>query len=324
MNIAITGATGYIGSNLVNQLALHHRVTVLIRKKGTTPKFPKNVRTVIVNFNNLPDIRKSLRGIEVVFHLAGALPNLPLSNKEYYETNSFLSERVYKASLLEPKMKHFVLCSTAFVTWKNNHVSNEDTSPRPNTIYEKSKLLGESLVKSLSKNGNLPVTIVRPGFVYGPKNVGLLSLCKAIKMKKFFYIGSGNHKFELTHIDDLTRFFLLIINNPKSFNETFLVSARRPLTFMDITKIISKKLNVHLPNIHIPHFIFSVVLFPVIKLADNLKLPFPISLETYKILTLSRSFNVTKSSRILDYRDKVNHRLAITQLIQWYRQKSFV
>lgn len=324
MNIAITGATGYIGSNLVKKLSLHHKLTLLVRKNLPSSVTSANVRVVTVNFNNRPSIRKALRKISVVYHLAGALPNLPISDKEYFDINGRLALRVYQAATASPSVKQFILCSTAYVTWKNGRPTDENSAPNPSTVYERSKLEGENLVRSLAKKKNLPVTIVRPGFVYGKQGLGLLSLTRAIKSGKFFYIGGGDQLFELTHIDDLTRFFNIVLENKNAYNQTFIVSSGRPKTLKNICEIIAKTLLLPKPGISIPGPLFKILIYPVVRLADLFHIPFPVSLETYKTITTPRSFKVDKAARMLGYNDHINHRLAIKKLVLWYKQESLV
>ena len=324
MNIAITGATGYIGSNLVKKFTSKYKLILLVRENGINVDSSKNIEVRITNFNSPSSIGKSLKDVDVIYHLAGALPNLNLSNEQYLDTNGYLARRVYTAASKIDSVKQFILCSTAFITWNGKIQSDENTKPCPSTIYERSKLLGETLTKSEAIKSKLPLTIVRPGFVYGNHGLGLLNLSRTIKSNKFFFVGKGDQLFELININDLIRFFIKILNNPKSFDETFIVSSRHPLTFKKIVDIISDALKVPRPKIHVPTLLFKITVFPLIQLAKIAHLPFPISIETFKTLTTPRSFNIKKARRILNFSDRLNHRIAIKKLISWYKQESLV
>lgn len=327
MNIAVTGGTGYIGSNLVKKLSENHKVLLLVRENISTTGLgysSRNIKVIPTDFSNVSKISQSLKSIDMIYHLAGALPNLPISDEEYIETNGHLAKRVYIASAKVASIKQFVLCSTAYVTWHDNKPSDEKTDPIPTTIYEISKLLGENLILKEENKYKLPVTIIRPGFVYGNKGLGLLSLCKAIKEHKFFFVGDGKNKFELTHIKDLIKIFEVILQNKTAYNQVFIVSATKPMSIRKIVKIISKTLKEPISKIHIPTPIFMAIVKPAIKIACIFKIPFPISSETYKTLTLSRSFKTGKIKKMFNIIDQVNHEKEIKNLILWYQKNRLV
>ena len=196
MLIAITGASGFIGSHLVKALSKKYQLRLLVRNSNIPNTTNKNLEIRVVDFESARDIKHSLQGVDILYHLAGLLPNAKVPDSEYFQTNSLLVKRLAKVASIIPTIKQFVYCSTAYVAWD---------SLLPATTYEKSKLRGEDYLKEISSKTKLPFIIIRPGFVYGGNGSGLLSLAKTIKSKHFFYFGLGNHFFEITFLICLLR-----------------------------------------------------------------------------------------------------------------------
>lgn len=184
MKALVTGGNGFIGSHLVDRLLNEgYEVTCYVRKnsnlKWLEPRMLNPNLKVRADFNNHVD------SFDKVYHIAGSLgaKNKPL--KEYSDVHVGLT---YTLLSKMKKTQHFIYMSSAWV----------NCIGKP---YELTKMDGEYLVKL----SGIPYTIVRPGFVYGERDMHLLNIFRMVKWLGALtpIIGSGNNKICPTYIKDV-------------------------------------------------------------------------------------------------------------------------
>jgi len=202
--IFVTGGTGFIGQHLVKALLKgKEQVFVLARSRERARNLEKiGAKIVLGNLNSINFLKKNLKNIDVVYHLA-ALRGEWHNKKEFEKNNVLTTKNLLQASL--GQVKHFIFSSSVSVLgYPEKLPANENFPLKPETLYAKSKAAGEKYAHEFSKMG-LPITIVRPSVVYGPKDYSgmILKLAKLIKKGSFPIIGGGKSKLHLIYIDDL-------------------------------------------------------------------------------------------------------------------------
>ena len=154
MSIYLTGASGFVGKNLISY------------------------------FKNKIEIKKHVRGSEflikenTVIHLAGKAHDLKnISNKdEYYEVNTELTKQIFDSFLTSDSRVFIYMSSVKAVADSVVGILSEDYVPNPKTHYGKSKLLAESYILSQKLPSDKRVYILRPCMIHGPNNKGNLNL----------------------------------------------------------------------------------------------------------------------------------------------------
>jgi nucleoside-diphosphate-sugar epimerase len=185
----ITGASGFVGSHLMTHLLnsgwkvhclLHHSPLLPDHSRRLDIKSYANLRTHLT----LP---AGLESFDVVFHIAGVLGRKGLVMDDYRKVHVDLTERLLQR-IGNSSRTRFVYMSSAYVE-------------QPEKDYELTKLEGEKLVKTYSRNW----AIVRPGFVYGPRDRHLLPLFRlADKLWWCFpMVGGGDNIVAPTYVDDV-------------------------------------------------------------------------------------------------------------------------
>jgi UDP-glucose 4-epimerase len=176
MNILITGGAGYIGTELVRHLTSLPQVNhVLVYDNLSRSNYnlfighrmeTDKVQFVLGDLLDSRKLRKVLKGIDVVFHLAAKVTT-PFDNSDshfFEQVNHWgTAELVY--ALEESDVKKLIFVSSAAVYGSSAEELDETAIPHPETFYGTSKLRGESHVKRLSESRN--ALILRCGNVYG-------------------------------------------------------------------------------------------------------------------------------------------------------------
>jgi UDP-glucose 4-epimerase len=176
MNILITGGAGYIGTELVRHLTSLPQINhVLVYDNLSRSNYnlfighrmeTDKVQFVLGDLLDSRKVRKALKGIDAVFHLAAKVTT-PFDNTDshfFEQVNHWgTAELVY--ALEETQVKKLIYVSSAAVYGSSAEELNETDTTHPETFYGISKLRGESHVKRLAESRN--ALILRCGNVYG-------------------------------------------------------------------------------------------------------------------------------------------------------------
>ena len=260
MSIYLTGASGFVGKNL------------------------------ITNFNKDFEIKKHIRGSEflikenTVIHLAGKAHDLKnTSNKdEYYEVNTELTKQIFDSFLISDSSVFIMLSSVKAVADNVVGILNEDCEPNPKTHYGKSKLLAEQYVFSKKIPNDKRVYILRPCMIHGPNNKGNLNLLYNLVSKRIPWIlGSFQNKRSYCSIDNLLFIINELIKNNTIPSGVYNVADDGYLSTNEIISLISNSNNQKPIILNISPFIVKFIA----KIGDII--PLPLNSERLKKLTES-------------------------------------
>ena len=230
MKILLTGATGFIGSEILRKLSMRGVVV----NASYRNEFPLEPSLNLIPFNT-GDIlastnwEKPLRNVDVVIHTAARAHIIndksiePLD--EFRLTNTKGTLNLARQAAKEG-VKRFVFLSSIGVNGScNTKPFVETDSPNPTEPYAISKYEAEQGLLEISGKTGLEVVIIRPPLVYGPKAPGNFStLVKWVGWPIPLPLGSIHNKRSFISIENLVSFIELCIEHPKAANETFVVS----------------------------------------------------------------------------------------------------
>jgi len=329
MNILITGGTGFIGFNLASILVeQNHQVNVLIRDSSQTDKIDE-LRKIDINLikGDLRDkssLDKAVLDIEVVFHIAGVLGKFGIPDKVYSQVHVEGTKNLLDACFNSTNLKQFVFCSTIGVSGPGKkRVFIETDIYNPSNIYEKTKVEAEKLVFSFSKKG-FPITIIRPGLVYGPYDLHVLQIFKAIKKRNFFLIGQGKDTVHPVYIKDLIDGFLLVLNNRKTFGQIYNIAGPRIIELRYFFQVIAKSMDLELPRFKIPVWFAFLMLYPIVFLAKLFRFQPILTKSRLRFFIESRGCSIDKAKKELGYLPKFNLEDGMKLTIDYYKKKGYL
>ena len=269
-NILLTGATGNSAFFFLIKLEkekFQKKITVISRYKSKNQYFKKfKLKFEILN-GDIKDkifLNKSLDGIDTILHMA----------------NIENSANIIEAGRFK-KIKWFILVHSTMVFSKNS-------SPR---IKNRIKIEKEIL----EQNSN--VTILSSAMIYGtPRDINMSRLIKFMdKFKIFPIFGNGNGFMQPIYIEDLSNAYFNVIKfKEKTFNKRYILAGKAPIRFIDILKIIEKKLNKNIFYLKIP---ISLSLF-LIKICEIIFFG-KLHINTSQVRRLTEN-------KIYDYKDAKN------------------
>ncbi len=230
MRAFVTGATGFVGSHLVDALlARGDEATCLVRSPAKAARvFPdRSPETVVGDLGDQDALRAGIEGADVVFHVAGVTS--ARNRAEFFSINTTATRRVLEAATeVAPNLRRFVLVSSLSAAGPtgSGQVLTEQDPPRPVSGYGESKLAGERIVME----GSLPWTVIRPPAVYGPRDDELRRLFKFARLGLAPVFGDGSQQLTLIHVRDLVAALLAVLETETTNGSTYYATHPEILT----------------------------------------------------------------------------------------------
>jgi len=237
VKILVTGATGFIGSHLVERLrADGHEVAALARGPQKAADVERLGATAVEGDLRRPDgLDEAVAGADRVFHLAGLVK--ARNEAEYHEVNGEGTRRLAKAAI-RAGVSRFVLVSSmaaAGPSTPGRRGSAEDP-PRPVTAYGRSKLAGEEVVRE----SDLVWTILRPPMVYGPRDVEVLKLFKMVRRGLAPVFGEGAQELSVIYAADLVEALVAAAGAPEAEGKTYCACHPEIFTSLELARAVAR------------------------------------------------------------------------------------
>ena len=209
MKALVTGATGFVGSTLCEELNKRGvEVRAMLRKTSSRENLVNATFSEVEGDLRSPEkLRKAVEGVDVIFHVAGVVA--ALDREEFFNSNERGTVNLLDAvDAYNPGLKRFVYVSSLAAAGPSTpeRPNVESDACHPVSDYGASKLAGEIAV--LARKDRLPVTIVRPPAVYGPRDKGVLTFFQFIAKGLLPVLGTVKpdpHRYSFVHVEDLVQ-----------------------------------------------------------------------------------------------------------------------
>ena len=260
MKALVTGGTGFIGSRLVERLRRRGDDVVCIAKDRLNVQAIESlgVHTVMGDLVNGIDWASCLAGVDIVFHVAGVTRGR--SADDYYAGNTLATERLLAAVIRHrPGLKRFLYVSSLSAAGPSpdGKPIREDAPCHPVSDYGRSKYLAEQAV--IREGRKIPVTIVRPSAVYGPRERDMYDYMRTVRHGFQLLIGYRKKYVNLVHVDDLVDGILHAAECPKAVGQIYFLGSPRAYDEEEVGAAIARAVRRHPVRVHVPHAVAYIV-----------------------------------------------------------------
>jgi nucleoside-diphosphate-sugar epimerase len=305
--IFLTGATGLVGSHVAEEaLRRGHRVRALVRGSSDTIFLDSlGVEKVTGDLEDAAALRAGVAGADWVINCAAKVGDWgPL---EEFRRLNVGALRLLLDAAADARVERFVHVSSLGVYEGRDHFGTDETVPTAvNALdgYTRSKNEAEALALSYVKERHLPLTVVRPGFIYGERDRTVLpKLLHSLRSGVFRYFGPGDQALNCIYVKNLVHAIFLAAESPASVGEVFNVTDGRRVSKKEFVGRVARLAGLKEPKRHIPLWLarFLANLMEGIALRRGSTRPPLVNKARYKFLGLNLDFSVEKARRVLGY-----------------------
>ncbi|MFH1753043.1 MAG: NAD-dependent epimerase/dehydratase family protein [Candidatus Omnitrophota bacterium] len=326
MNNLVTGGTGFIGSFIAEELVKRgERVKALVRRTSNT-KFLRSLGVELCygDLSDAASISLAVKGADRVFHSAAMVGDW-VPREDAYRINVDGTRFLLNASLGE-KVKRFIFVSSLAVLGMRDHHKTPSDPPAPKTgdVYADSKIDAETLVTEFAKKNNLPFTVLRPGFVFGPRDDKVIPrMVEFLKKGKYMFVGSGRNKVNMIYVENFASAIVDAANSEKTLNQVYNITNESGMTMTDVVNMVSDLWGYERPDKHVPKNIAYTLcgILEFFARVTKAKEPPLLNKTRMKFLSLNLDFDISKIKRDLGYRPKIDMMEGLKRTKAWMEQE---
>lgn len=334
----ITGATGFIGSHLVKDLAEKAaRMRCLVRRSSpeAATQFLRGLGAELV-YGDLTDeksLGEAVKGVDTVFHLGGG-GRMDMPEDICFRINVDGTRNLLETCLRQGGVEKFIHVSTCGVMGDIQNPPADETYPYnpENMAYAKAKTEAEKT--ALSYRDRLSVRVVRFPLAYGsPLIDGDLSqiegvtpmsmIFSAVKKGQWVYFGDGMTLIHCIHVKDIVRGVELAAENGKT-GEVYILADEKAVPMKTLIEISARALNVPSPRRYIPLPVAMTMALLMESAARLMRRKPMLTREVVRGFAATRAFDISKARCELGFNPAVRLEAGIQETVKCYQEKGYI
>lgn len=327
--LLVTGATGLVGSHVAERACqTGWRVRALVRSTaGADFLRDWGVELSPGDLSQPESLEAAVQGVSVIVHCAAKVGDWgPV--EDYRRVNVYGLEKLLTAAERTPTLRRFIHLSSLGVYPARDHYGTDESEPPSRTGidgYTLTKVEAEQLVMQHVHHHGLPAVVLRPGFIYGPRDRTIVpQLIQRLRRGQFAYLGPPDRVMNNTYVGNLVEAIFLAIDNPQAVGRIYNITDGRLVTKREFIETIARAAGCPLPTRVVPLPVARVVarlLEGVYRLLRRSQGPL-LSSARIKFLGLNLDYCIDRARRELNYAPTIDFAEAMPQTVAWFGRET--
>jgi len=321
--VLVTGANGFVGSNLVRALLKNnYDVTCMVRRTSNLSSLENlPVTFKYADYHSLSSLQEACKDQEIIFHVAAKVREI--NEKRYFDANVEVTKNLLE-SIKSSNVKKFVFLSTQAAAGPADGISpkTENCTCNPVSYYGKSKLEAERVVR---EECSVPWVIIRPSSVYGPYDKDFLQYFKLVNKHIAPLAGFKKKYFSLVYVEDLVQMIIMAAESERADNEIFFAGDGNVYLLEDFIDAVKKAMHKKAIKLHIPIFLSYILAAFNECLKYFTKKQATINLQ--KVKEMRKCYwlcSIEKAKKLLNYESCFSLKEGVSETYQWYKEHQWL
>ncbi len=327
MKVLVTGAAGFLGGHLVDMLVERgDEVRALVRPVEDTSHLRtlQDVEIVQGDLTDSASLKRAVQGVQRVYNVAAKTGPWGLEDVYRAVNVQGLAELIHAA--MEAGVQRIVHTSSITVYGHHLHgiVTEEDVFHAEDNPYSRTKIAGEKLIANLVKDEGAPVVIVRPGWIYGPRDMASFGrFVSLVESGKGFIIGTGKNIVPSVYVRDVAQGLIKAGDaDDSAIGQAYTIANDQRVTQAQYLNTIADCLQAPHVSLHLPYS----VLYSGARVAEltwramgrSNAAPPPVTTYGITLLGGNQLFSIDKARRELGYKPEYDIQRGVAEGVQWY------
>lgn len=326
VNTLVTGASSFLGGALASTLIRKGKNVRILARKTSKLGHLQDV-PVEITYGSLEDqncLFQALAGIDTIYHCAAL--SFDWGNWDtFYRTNVLGVQNLLRVAVKTRGIKRFLHISTSDI-YGYPLIPSDESYPITDIKlpYNRSKGLGEKAAWECYKETGLPITVIRPVTIYGPRSKDIVAEIAGLLLKKqIVLINHGLSHAGLLYVDNAVEGIIQAAESPVTIGQAYNLRDETNETWKQYVESLADGLNVPYPRIQLP----ASLALAIAKVLEGLYSTFHIqsrpllTRHAVYICCRDQGYSIDKAKRDFGFQSKVTFEEGITRTLNWLKSE---
>jgi nucleoside-diphosphate-sugar epimerase len=332
MRVLITGASGFLGSHIAEAFVQHGHTVAAIVRPSPRVDFLRSLGVELrqARLEHAHSLRRAIQDADVLVHTAAKVHTHGFW-RDFVRTTIEGTRNTLQAAI-EAGIGHYIQISTVGVYGfpRTDGAAFDETAPYGSpyrwNYYSRAKIEAEKLVRDAQSKQLLATTILRPTWVYGPRDTtSVQRLAAALRTGRYKWIGDGTNRLSLVYATDVANAVVLAATSPRAKGEIYNVAADETSpTQREFVARVCESLALPLPTASVSYRVAHRLAFASECVAhfSGYRVCPPLTRLAVLLMGGNRRYHSEKIRRELGWQPIVSFAEGIEAALRWYRART--
>jgi len=330
MNL-VTGATGLLGSHIVEQLRLRDKPVRALVRPGSDTRWLKtqNVEFAEGSLSDTASLKKAMEGVNAVYHSAARVGDWGPWH-DFVKITIDGTRNIAQAAAAAGCERFLHISSiSAYGHPDGEGLVLDETAPLGQNLhhwsyYSRAKVEAEKMLWAMHEAGQIKLTVIRPSWLYGPRDrATIFRLSRMLRDRKTKILGDGENRLNVVYAGNVAEACILAVESEKALGQAYNCCNDGVMKQKDWMNLLAAELGAPPVTKHVPYKVAYTAAFILECIYHALRIKKPPMVTRYAVWLMGRRcfFSADKARNELDWKVTVPYEEGVKKTIAWLRKQ---